>query len=144
VGISILPALFTAGQPSETQMAEVAKAGCRTVINLALPTSTNALPDERAVVTHLGMEYLHLPVSFEHPTVADYLACETALLARQKQKTLLHCALNWRVSSFIAAYRVRNLGWTEAAAWAGVRQVWDPDQVWRPLIADLMARPKGS
>lgn len=144
VGIQIHPTLFTAGQPSEGQLAELAKAGCRTVINLALLTSTNALQDERAVVTALGMEYLHLPVVFEQPTVADYLACEAALLARQDQKTLLHCALNWRVSSFIAAHRVRNLDWTEAAAWAAVRQVWEPDKVWLPLITELMAKPTDS
>src|SRR5262245_5375215 len=89
-GILVHPRLFTAGQPSEEQMSAVARAGCRTVINLALTTSTNALPDERKVVSGLGMEYVHLPVVFEQPTLADFLACESALLSRRNEKVLLH------------------------------------------------------
>jgi len=140
VGIQIHPNLFTAGQPSVAQLALLAKCGCRTVINLALATSTNALSDEAGVVRGLGMEYLHLPVNFEQPTVVDYLACEVELLARRQQKTLLHCALNWRVSSFMAVYRVRQEGWTPAAAWVAVRQVWEPDAAWKPFIEGLMRR----
>ena len=136
-GILVQPALMTSGQPSISDFSRLAKAGVRTVINLALPTSSNALPDERTVVTGLGMEYLDIPVPFESPGETQYLACEVALRARSAQPVLLHCALNYRVSSFVAIYRVRRLGWTPEAAWAGVRAVWEPDAVWERVIRRL-------
>ena len=52
----------TAGQPTEAQITAIQAAGYRVVINLALPTSTNALPNEQALVEALGMTYIHIPV----------------------------------------------------------------------------------
>ena len=60
--------LLTSGQPTASQMAEIARIGVQTVINLALPTSDNALPDEESLVRSLGMEYIHIPVEWEQPT----------------------------------------------------------------------------
>ena len=41
------------------------------MINLALPMSDHAIPDEGSVVTGLGMRYVHIPVHFANPTVDD-------------------------------------------------------------------------
>src|SRR5436309_14841832 len=54
--------LGTAGQPSEAQLRFVRDAGFDVVINLALPTSDNALPNEGSIVTALGMAYVHIPI----------------------------------------------------------------------------------
>jgi protein tyrosine phosphatase (PTP) superfamily phosphohydrolase (DUF442 family) len=129
--------VLTGGQPTAEQLAAAAAAGVETVINLALTTSPGALPDERATVTALGLEYVHLPVDFAAPTAADYAALRAALDARTGRRLLVHCAANYRVSAFLAAYRVERLGWPPAAAWTALRQVWDPDPTWRALLREL-------
>ena len=61
--------LGTAGQPTEVQFQIIRESGFKAVINLALPTSDNAIPNEGSVVTSLGMSYIHIPVDFKAPTV---------------------------------------------------------------------------
>src|SRR2546422_8902742 len=64
--------LGTAGQPTASQFRMVREAGFEAVINLALPTSDNALANEGSVVTGLGMSYVHIPVDFKAPTAQDF------------------------------------------------------------------------
>ena len=47
--------LGTAGQPTQAQFQAVQESGFEAVINLALPTSDNAIANEGSVVTGLGM-----------------------------------------------------------------------------------------
>ena len=66
--------LGTAGQPTASQLRAVREAGFEVVINLALPTSDNALANEDSVVTRFGMAYVHIPVDFKTPTSQDFHA----------------------------------------------------------------------
>jgi protein tyrosine phosphatase (PTP) superfamily phosphohydrolase (DUF442 family) len=66
--------LGTSGQPTESQFQAIREAGFAAVINLALPTSDNALPNEGSIVTGLGMSYVHIPVDFKAPTSQDFQA----------------------------------------------------------------------
>jgi protein tyrosine phosphatase (PTP) superfamily phosphohydrolase (DUF442 family) len=124
----------TAGMPTEEQLRAVAAAGVETVINLALPTSPGALPDEQAIVTSLGMDYVHIPVKFDAPAAGDFAAFCEAMETRRGQKLFVHCAANYRVSAFMALYRIRQLGWSSDAALAELREVWEPDEVWSRFI----------
>src|SRR5262245_21848704 len=71
---SISDRLGTAGQPTDSQFAAVRAAGFEAVINLALPTSDNAIPNEGEIVTKSGMAYVHIPVEFKAPTAKDFQA----------------------------------------------------------------------
>lgn len=126
--------VITAGMPTEEQLRAVAATGVETVINLALPTSPGALPDEQATVTSLGMDYVHIPVKFDAPSAADLAAFCGAMEARRGQKLFVHCAANYRVSAFMALYRIRHRGWSSDAALAELREVWEPDEVWSRFI----------
>lgn len=66
--------LGTAGQPTEIQFRAVRESGFEAVVNLALPTSDNALANEGSIVTGLGMSYVHIPVDFKAPTTEDFHA----------------------------------------------------------------------
>ena len=66
--------LGTAGQPKEEQIQMVRDAGFQAVVNLALPTSDNALPNEGSLVTALGMAYVHIPLDFKKPDAQDFRA----------------------------------------------------------------------
>ena len=108
--------LTTSGQPTETQLQAIAALGADCVVNLGLHTHPKALPDERASVTALGMDYVHQPVEFSAPTVAD-LETFCDLMDRLEGRTVhVHCIANWRVSAFLYRYRVDRLGWDKARA----------------------------
>lgn len=132
--------LLTSGQPTEAQFAQIAAAGVQAVINLALPTSDNALRDERATVEALGMEYVHIPVIWEAPTRANLNAFMDAMDARREQRLFVHCAANYRVSCFVALYRILRLGWQPGAALGFTRRIWNPDEypVWKAFIESAL------
>lgn len=144
--LPISEAIATAGQPTEAQFSDIQAAGYSTVINLAMPTSDNALPNERAIVEGLGMTYVHIPVVWEQPTGDD---CDRFFTVMEQatqlpdQKVLVHCALNMRVSAFVYLYR-RRLGVSDAIAQADVAKIWQPNPTWQAFmdarLADLSTR----
>src|SRR4051794_31146389 len=89
--------LGTAGQPTQAQFRIIREAGFEAVINLALPTSDNALAHEGSVVTGLGMAYVHIPVDFKAPTSHDFRAFSRVLEAFEERPVFVHCAANMRV-----------------------------------------------
>jgi protein tyrosine phosphatase (PTP) superfamily phosphohydrolase (DUF442 family) len=133
--------LFTSGMPTATQLAEAADAGVQTVINLAMPDSERALPDEPAIVEALRLEYVGIPVHWEAPTRSDLDRFMDAMQARKERKLLVHCQANYRVSGFIALYRVLRLGWRREDALKDLRRIWNPEEypVWQKFIDDNLS-----
>jgi len=127
---------LTAGQPTAEEFTALHACGVHMVINLALRDSDHALADERAVVTQLGMEYLHIPVVWQAPQREDLVQFSAAMKqARASQKTVLvHCAANKRVSVFVMLDRVLSLGVPLAVAERDLRAIWQPDPVWSEFI----------
>lgn len=131
----VLPSgVGTGGQPTEEQVGELAAAGYEVVINLALPTSPNAFPDEAETVAGAGMEYIAIPVEWERPTEADYEKFVAAMQANAGRKVFVHCAMNKRVSAFLYLYRVREEGVAPEAAAVDLKRVWEPEGVWREFV----------
>src|SRR5512146_436372 len=132
--------LWTSGQPTREQFSLLSQAGVKTVINLALDTSSNALPDEPGVVKGLGMEYIHIPVIWEHPTRDKLDEFFLVLAAQGDQKVLVHCAANMRVSAFVALYRIKRLGWQPEKAFQDTYRLWDPfkDEVWGEFVKNAL------
>jgi len=133
--------LLTAGQPTAAQYPSIAAAGVRTVINLALPSSDGALPDEAGLARSLGLDYVHIPVVWENPQREDFETFARAMDALNDQRLLVHCAANMRVSAFIALYRVRRLGWPKERALADTQRIWDPytNPVWGKFMDEVLA-----
>lgn len=122
--------LYTSGQPSEAQLGLVREHGVHLIVNLALSSSDRALIDERASVEALGMRYVHIPVAFDAPSEADYAKLEQTLREHGPTPVLVHCAYNYRASSFMALYALKNLGWSHQQATALRTLFWHPDPVW--------------
>ncbi|MGB0579058.1 MAG: protein tyrosine phosphatase family protein, partial [Limisphaerales bacterium] len=70
--LEIDDSLGTAGQPTIEQFDLLQDAGFETVINLALPTSDNAIANEGSIVTGHGQRYVHIPVDFAAPRNQDF------------------------------------------------------------------------
>jgi protein tyrosine phosphatase (PTP) superfamily phosphohydrolase (DUF442 family) len=126
--------IATAGQPTESQYPTIATAGYQTVINLALTESTNALPDESEIAANLGLEYIHLPVAWEAPTLEDFQEFANVMQANSTKKIFVHCAANMRVSAFMYLYRQIYDRIEEETARLDLEKIWVPNQIWQTLI----------
>lgn len=129
----------TGGQPTPEQFVELQAAGYEVVINLAMPTSTGALPDEKRLVLAQGMGYEHIPVVWESPTMRDLERFFDVMDRHRDKKVFVHCALNYRVSAFIFLYRVLRLGESPEAARAAMAKIWTPNETWQRFIDQALA-----
>lgn len=126
--------LGTAGQPTPAQFSMIREAGYEAVINLALPTSDNALPDEGSIVTGLGMSYVHIPVDFKAPTDQDFQAFCGVMETFADRHVFVHCAANMRVSAFVFLFRVLRQGVPRSEAERDLHAIWQPDELWNQFI----------
>jgi protein tyrosine phosphatase (PTP) superfamily phosphohydrolase (DUF442 family) len=126
--------LGTSGQPIEAQFQTIRQAGFDVVINLALPTSDNAVPDEGSIVTGLGMAYVHIPVNFQKPASEDFQTFCQLMDAFEGRNVFVHCAANMRVSSFVFLYRVLRKGMEPSRAEQDLRAIWEPDEIWTQFM----------
>jgi uncharacterized protein (TIGR01244 family) len=133
---------ITGGQPTAEQLANAAAEGVTTVINLA--TTSRALPDEASVVQSLGMTYHHIPVEWENPKPSDFAAFEGVMQGLGEDKTLIHCAANFRVTAFYSLYAQKHLGWTEAQANQFRASIWQGSDypIWETFIAEMKSNIK--
>ena len=131
--------LWTSGQLSEQDIRSLPGMGIDVVVNLALPTSSNALPGEAELVTALGLTYIQIPVEWERPKRDQFTQFAAVLKANGDRGVWVHCAKNMRASAFVYLYRRIVRGDDEQAASFPMREVWTPDGVWRALIDDLLA-----
>ena len=134
---SLDPLLATGGQPLEEELRALAAAGFKLVINLALPTSDNTLPNEAEIVRGLNMEYLAIPVVWEAPRPEDFARFCAVMDANTQRRRFVHCAANYRVASFIYLYRVMRLGWSPERAQKDLYAIWQPDATWRRFIVGM-------
>jgi protein tyrosine phosphatase (PTP) superfamily phosphohydrolase (DUF442 family) len=131
------PLLATSGQPTQAQFQKIAAAGYQVVINLALTTSSNAIEYEDTVVLANGMQYVHLPISWEQPHVRDFVLFARVLSQLAQQKVWIHCAKNMRVSCFMYLYQKHVLKYAESEACYPMSVIWQPEGAWMQLIADV-------
>jgi protein tyrosine phosphatase (PTP) superfamily phosphohydrolase (DUF442 family) len=141
---SLGPGLATAGQPTEEQLREVREAGFEAVINLALPTSDNALANEGSLVAGLGMSYVHIPVNFQSPAPQDFHAFCRVMQAFDDRSVFVHCAANMRVSAFIFLYRVLFKKMPASEAERDLHAIWQPDEVWSRFIQHELDKPSSN
>jgi protein tyrosine phosphatase (PTP) superfamily phosphohydrolase (DUF442 family) len=130
--------LWTSGQLSERDVLSLPNLGIQVVINLALPTSPNALLNEAELVTGLGLAYVQIPVEWETPRPEQFQQFIGVLKAFEGRKIWLHCAMNMRVSAFVYLYRKLVLGEPEEAARFPLDAVWQLNETWQHFIQDVL------
>ncbi len=134
------PTFASSGQPTLEQFATVAENGFERVVYIAFTNNQNALPDADLVVKGLGMEYMQIPVSFDNPLPDDFYAFADSMQRNTDKKTLLHCQVNARATAFSFLYRVIYEGVPMAEAKMDMNTVWQPNEVWRDFIFDVLAQ----
>ena len=131
--------ICTGGQPSEEQLRSAAAEGFQAIINLATINPRYSLDDEEGLVRSLGLTYHHVPVEWESPQESDLTAFEAVMQEHPADKTLIHCAANFRVTAFYALYAMKHLGWTEAQADEFRASIWAGSNypIWEKFIGDM-------
>ena len=125
----------TSGQPTDAQLLDVAAAGYQHVLNLGLLDPKYCLADEAGSVASLGLGYEHIPVLFDAPTFDNFLRFVDAMDRVRGTRVFVHCAANYRVSSFVSLYGELRNGWSQVDADAHVRRLWEPNPTWADFIA---------
>lgn len=161
--LPITERLATVGQPTREQFAALRDAGYDLIVNLAPADASNALADEPELVAAQGMQYVHIPVIWNAPTLEDLTQFFTVMAEHRERKILVHCAMNLRVSSFVYLYRVLRLNEPEPEAATALNEIWgrtaaaakrrgpdstaaaaansfyQPDGIWRRFIDQALA-----
>ena len=138
--LPISDAIGTAGQPTAEQFAAIRTADYDIVVNLALPNSTNALPNEWELVTELCMTYVLIPVQWEHPTQVDLQQFFGIMDGFLGKRIFVHCVMNMRVSAFMLLYRVLRLRVPLETARQDMLRIWEPNETWQQFIDDALAQ----
>ena len=129
--------LASSGQPTEADFKKIAKLGYTAIINLALSTSDNAIPNEGDIVTELGMTYIHIPVQWQNPMLEQFEVFATIMRQLSGKKIWLHCALNMRVSAFLYLYSTLYQNLPKNVASQKLSEVWQPNEVWSEFISNI-------
>ena len=89
------------------------------------------------------MDYVHIPVKFDAPNLADLKAFFDALEQHNGRRIWVHCAANIRVTAFLGLYRVLIEKWAVEPAFELMNSVWKPNKVWSAFIADVLKDHEG-
>jgi protein tyrosine phosphatase (PTP) superfamily phosphohydrolase (DUF442 family) len=130
--------LATAGQPDKQQLQAIAEAGFDVVINLGLAEADYAVPEEKTILEAHGVEYHHVPVSFDAPEIEKYNEFAALMKATEHKKTFVHCVANKRVSVFLALYRILEKHAPREGALNEVHKVWVPNNTWQEFMRVIL------
>ncbi len=131
--------LWTSGQLSEADISRLPEQDIEIVINLATPTSSNALAGEAELVAREGISFCQIPVEWENPQLDQLEQFFRLMNAFEGKNMWVHCALNMRVSAFVYLYRRLVRDENESAASWPMREVWEPNDIWRVFINKALA-----
>ena len=138
--LKISDSIATSGQPTKEQFSQIKDSGYQIVVNLALPTSANALPDEKETVENLGMQYVHIPVVWEEPKFEDFTQFYNVMTENEDKNTFVHCAANMRVSAFMYLYNRLHENMSDEEAKKNLYQIWIPNDTWQKFITQVIKR----
>ena len=136
--IAYSESLASSGQPSKGALEGLARVGVERVVYLAFRDHDTALLGEDRVVRDLGMQFVHIPVIWEAPTVADFEMFSAVMQQAEGINTLVHCQVNWRASSFVFLYRVIVQGVPMDDAVLALNSIWTPSASWREFIVTVL------
>lgn len=130
----------SSGQPEEYQFKHIAEAGYQVVINIAMPNSENAIPEEGNIVTAHKMSYVNIPVPFDTPNAQHLRQFINVMTALADERIWVHCVLNYRVSAFLFHYQQIVLGESQEEAKKVILPSWEPNETWKKFM--MLSREK--
>jgi uncharacterized protein (TIGR01244 family) len=125
--VPITDNLHTCGQVTEETVSKLKEEGVQTLISL------NAESEEetdrlRKGTEALGITFVHIPVSWDNPSIESLEYFFDAMNANKQTEVLVHCQLNWRASAFVYLYRTLELKEPEETAKKALNEIWNPEK----------------
>ena len=120
------------------QLQTIADDGYQVIINLGLSDGKYALTDEAASITKLGLTYHHLPIIFDDPQLSELIDFIKLMNEHNHQKTLVHCAANYRASAFTGLYLFSADILNQDEMQQFIEDVWQPDSIWQQFIDEAV------
>ena len=99
-----------------------------------MPDHVDAVKDEGAIVTSLGMNYLHIPVPFLHPLPEHVRLFCKVLFQIRDDKVFVHCIMNYRVSVFMYHYLSKVEGMGEVESRSPMFDRWNMEPQWQEAL----------
>ena len=90
----------------------------------------------------LGLQFIHIPVEWESPRLADFEAFAAVMQTFAAGRTLVHCEVNFRASVFGFLYQVLYEGADVDEAMSLMQSIWIPNDTWKAFI-DRVMRDRG-
>lgn len=134
--------LVCSGQPTPAALRRLGALGFDAVMYLAPFSVGDAVREEPELLRAQGIEFAHVPMVWDAPTLAQVDQVLDTLKRWQgvKRQVLVHCQVNLRASSLVFLYRVL-IGHEEPGrAWADVTRIWSPNKTWNGLIRAALQR----
>lgn len=131
--------IATSGLPKAEEFAKIKEAGFEIILSLTMPTDSMTLENEEAILTDLGITYMHIPVDYYVPQVRDFEIFRTFLDAYKGEKLWVHCTKNYRVSAFMYLYGLLYTGEENKAL---LHKFWMPNDVWQEFINEIIYSKK--
>ncbi len=132
------PIFSSAGQPNKQQLSLLSEKKFKRIIYLAFSDQSTSLAKEDRIVKSLNMDFIHIPVDFEKPTLNDFNMFAAVMKANPGTKTLLHCQINLRASTFSFLYRVIYKQVPMKTAKDDLDKIWEPNPVWFKFIKTVL------
>ena len=133
--------ITTSGMPAERNLRDLMRAGVKHVLDLTPADHPEALASEEHELRLLGLGYTRIPVPFEAPTEARYLAFVRGVECLPRPLHV-HCVANYRVSAFFYRYHLE-CGRNESEARALMSVNWEPEtsshpsaQPWAQFVSE--------
>ena len=137
--IDYSPALTTSGQPTEAELKQIASAGYDRIIFLAFSNHPKAVAHEDDIARGLGLQFIHIPVEWDSPSLADFAAFAAVMQSHCSSRTLVHCEVNFRASVFGFLYQVLHEGADLDKALSQMQSIWVPNDTWEAFIVRVMS-----
>lgn len=131
--------VITSGLPTKKQFDKLKQAGVDLVINLIPNDNPSGYPNEAELVAKAQMQYAHISVDWQQPTLADIEQFFAIMDANKGKNILIHCAANYRASAFYYLYESTRLHHAENQAdtmspWGDLESSLNEYPQWQALI----------
>ncbi len=112
--------IWRGAAPSDQALETMARSGIRTIVDLRMDGGGTLHEKEQA--DHLGLHYVHIPMGFNHPSLAQIDSFLNVALDSQSGPIFIHCAQGAdRTGTMCAIYRRLVDNWSFDEAYAEMR-----------------------
>jgi protein tyrosine phosphatase (PTP) superfamily phosphohydrolase (DUF442 family) len=133
--------LWRGAQPSHQAVHKLAQSGVKTIIDLRYAGS--GCSDEADLARQLGINYINIPLGFEHPSMGN-IAKFLAIVAKPaNQPVFVHCRQGAdRTGTLVGIFRIMHDHWTFSEAYNEMRK--HHFKPWLNNMKSMVARCEGN